>query len=44
MSAASVLAWIFFLGPVFILLGVVALLACLGKMASGSSIRWPWKR
>jgi hypothetical protein len=44
MTLAGTLALLFFVGPVLILVGVVGLLWCVGKMAAGERIRWPWSK
>lgn len=47
MSAESAVAWLAGLAllvPVAIFFAVVVLLICIGKMAAGERIRWPWRR
>lgn len=44
MSFAGTLALLAVVGPVLVLVGVVGLLWCIGKMAAGERIRWPWSK
>jgi hypothetical protein len=44
MSIAGTLALLAVIGPVLILVGVVGLLWCVGRMASGQGVKWPWKK
>lgn len=42
--ALALLKWLSIVVPFCIFAGVVLLLICIGKMAAGERIRWPWKR
>lgn len=42
--AVALLGWLAVLVPSAIFLAVVVLLICIGKMAAGQRMRWPWRR
>jgi hypothetical protein len=44
MSIAQVLGILAFVGPVLVLFAVLGVLWCIGNLASGQGVKWPWKK